>query len=115
MDAKTAFEVESALIDCFGLEHLANEIKGHDEDREMRWTDDLERQFTAKTFIEDENTLRFILIKINGYNINKMVELKITVFIKRLGGVGKSNQVERVNILLFGSSLWSSCWSLSSK
>lgn len=71
MDAKTAFEVESALIDCFGLEHLANEIKGHDEDREMRWTDDLERQFTAKTFIEDENTPRFILIKINGYNNNK--------------------------------------------
>lgn len=71
MDAKTAFEVELALIDCFGLEHLANEIKGHDEDREMRWTDDLERQFTAKTFIEDENTPRFILIKINGYNINK--------------------------------------------
>ena len=31
MDAKTAFEVESALIDCFGLEHLANEIKGHDD------------------------------------------------------------------------------------
>lgn len=71
MDAKTAFEVESAFIDFFGLEHLTNEIKGHDEDRGMRWTDDLERQFTAKTFIENENTPRFILIKINDYNINK--------------------------------------------
>lgn len=70
MDTKTAFEVESAFIDYFELEHLTNKIKGHDVDRGMRWTDDLEHQFTAEAFVEDENCPRFILIKINDYNIN---------------------------------------------
>ena len=71
MDEKTAFEVESAFIDYFGLQHLTNKIKGHGDDRGMRWTDELELQLTAKTFVEDENCPRFILIKINDYNIAK--------------------------------------------
>lgn len=71
MDSKTAFEVESAFIDYFGLEHLTNKIKGHDEDRGMRWTDELEEQFTAKTFEENESCPKYILIKINEYNIAK--------------------------------------------
>lgn len=71
MDSKTAFEVESAFIDYFGLEHLTNKIKGHDEDRGMRWTDELEEQFTAKTFEENESCPKYILIKINDYNIAK--------------------------------------------
>lgn len=71
MDAKTAFEVESAFIDYFGLEHLTNKIKGHDDERGMRWTDELEQQFTAKTFDDYPNCPKFIMIKINDYNINK--------------------------------------------
>ena len=71
MDEKTAFEVESAVSDYFGLQHLTNKIKGHGDDRGMRWTDELELQLTAKTFVEDENCPRFILIKINDYNIAK--------------------------------------------
>lgn len=71
MDAKTAFEVESAFIDYFELEHLTNKIRGHDEDRGMRWTDELEKQFIAQPFVEDEKCPKFILIKINDYNINK--------------------------------------------
>lgn len=71
MDSKTAFEVESAFIDYFGLQHLTNEIKGHDEDRGMRWTDELEYQFTAKTFEEDESCPKYMIIKVNDYNINK--------------------------------------------
>ena len=71
MDAKTAFEVEAAFIDYFGLEHLTNKIRGHEEDRGMRWTDELEQEFTAKTFDDYPNCPKFIMIKINDYNINK--------------------------------------------
>lgn len=71
MDEKTAFEVESAFIDYFGLEQLTNKIKGHKEERGMRWTDELEQQFTAKTFVEDENCPKYILIKIKDYYINQ--------------------------------------------
>ncbi len=71
MDAKTAFEVESAFIDYFGLEHLTNIIKGHDEDRGMRWADELEQEFTAKTFDDYPNCPKFILIKIKDYWINR--------------------------------------------
>lgn len=71
MDVKTAFEVESAFIDFFGLQHLTNKINGREEDRGMRWTDELEQEFTAKTFDDYPNCPKFILIKINDYNINK--------------------------------------------
>lgn len=71
MDAKTAFEVESAFIDYFELEHLTNKIKGHDNERGMSWADELELRFTAKTFDDYPNCPEFIMIKINDYNINK--------------------------------------------
>lgn len=71
MDAKTAFEVESAFIDYFGLEQLTNKIKGHNDERGMRWTDELEQEFTAKTFDDYPNCPKFILIKIKDYWINK--------------------------------------------
>lgn len=71
MDAKTAFEVESAFIDYFGLENLTNKIKGHEDERGMRWTDDLELSMTAKTFDDYPNCPKFIIIKINDYNINR--------------------------------------------
>lgn len=71
MDLKTAYEVEAAFIDFFGLDHLTNEIKGHEDDRGMRSADELERQFTAKIFDDYPNCPgKFILIKINDNSIN---------------------------------------------
>ena len=70
MDQKTAFEVEAAFIDYFGLQSLTNLVKGHDSDRGMRWTDELEKEFTSKEFDENENTPKYILIKIKDYWIN---------------------------------------------
>lgn len=75
MDANTAFEVESAFIDYFGLEHLTNKIKGHEAYRGMCWTDELEQALTAKTFDDYPNCPPFILIKIKDYWINKNADL----------------------------------------
>lgn len=75
MSDSTALEVESAFIDYFGLEHLSNKQKGHDDERGMRWTDDLNNELSAKPF-EDYDPKKptkcpkFILIKINDYSIN---------------------------------------------
>lgn len=70
MDAKTAFEVEAAFIDYFGLGKLTNKIKGHDDERGMRYADELEQEFVAEPFPDYPACPRFILIKINDYNIN---------------------------------------------
>jgi len=69
MDEKTAFEVESAFIDYFELEHLTNAVKGHNNDRGMRWADELEKEFTAKPLEDYPKCPKFILIKINDYSI----------------------------------------------
>ena len=71
MDQKTAFEVESAFIDYFGLQSLTNIVKGHNSDRGMRWTDELELEFTAPEFIDYPNSPKYILIKIKDYWLNQ--------------------------------------------
>lgn len=71
MDQNTAFEVEAAFIDYFGLQDLTNRIKGHDADRGMRWTDELEKEFTAPEFEDYPNSPKFILIKIKDYSLNQ--------------------------------------------
>lgn len=75
MSDTTAFEVESAFIDYFGLEHLTNKQKGHGDEHGMRWTDDLNKELSAKPFedYDPKNPTKcpkFILIKINDYSIN---------------------------------------------
>lgn len=73
MSDSTAFEVEAAFIDYFGLEHLTNKQKGHDYERGMRWTDDLNRELSAepfKDYHENPECPKFILIKITDYSIN---------------------------------------------
>ena len=72
MDSKTAFEVESAFIDYFGLQELTNKVKGHNFDRGMRWTDELEKALKADIFDDypNNNCPKFILIKINDYSLN---------------------------------------------
>lgn len=72
MSEKAAFDVEAAFIDFFGLEHLTNKQKGHDNERRMRWADDLNKELSATPF-EDYPQCghKFILIKITDDTINK--------------------------------------------
>ena len=91
MDANTAFEVESAFIDYFGLEHLTNKIKGHEAYRGMRWTDELEQALTAKTFDDYPNCPPFILIKIKDYWINKNGGIENNGIYKTVRGNWKLN------------------------
>ena len=70
MDEQTAFDVEAALIDLFGVENLTNSVKGHDKDRGMITAEDLELRYTAKPFEDYPKCPKFILIKINDYSIN---------------------------------------------
>ena len=48
-----------------------NKIKCHDTDRGTRWTDELENEYTTPYFEDYPNCPKFIMIKINDYNINK--------------------------------------------
>lgn len=99
MDAKTAFEVESAFIDYFGLDHLTNRIKGHEDFRGMISADELEGRHTAKTFVEDENCPKFILIKIKGYNKNGGME--DNGIYKASAGAGLLIRKEQIAVRLF--------------
>ena len=71
MDSTTAFEVESAFIDFFGLKELTNKVKGHNSDRGMIWATELENVLSAPLFEDYPNCPKFILIKIKDYYINK--------------------------------------------
>ena len=70
MDQETAFEVEAALIDYLGLPALTNKIKGHNSDRGMIWTDELEQNLNAPVFKVGPDCPKFVLIKIKDYYIN---------------------------------------------
>lgn len=70
MDAKTAFEVEAAFIDYFGLQALTNLVKGHNSDRGMMPADQIEKSFNAPVFEDYPNSPKFILIKIKDYWLN---------------------------------------------
>lgn len=81
MDQKTAFEVESAFIDYFGLQSLTNLVKGHESDRGMISAYELESSYNAMPFDDYPNCPKFILIKIkdywlkqNNYDIYKTVQ-----------------------------------------
>lgn len=71
MDKKTAFEVEAAFIDFFGMDHLTNKARGQGKDRGMRWADELELELTAREFPDYPDCPEFILIKINDHNIGR--------------------------------------------
>ena len=72
MNQETAFEVEAAFIDYFGLPSLTNLVKGHDSERGMVWADELEKTLNAPTFEDypSQNCPKFILIKIKDYWLN---------------------------------------------
>ena len=58
MERETAFEVEAAFIDYFGLSELTNKVKGHHSNRGMKSAEEI-------------NCPKFILIKIKDYWIGQ--------------------------------------------
>lgn len=70
MEQSTAFEVEAAFIDYFGLQALTNKVKGHNSDRGMMSADQIERSYNAPVFEDYPNCPKFILIKIKDYWLN---------------------------------------------
>lgn len=71
MDQKTAFEVESAFIDFFGLQDLTNIKRGHRSERGMRSTYEIVQELGAPVFEENSAMPKFILIKINDFSIEQ--------------------------------------------
>jgi uncharacterized protein len=66
LDEDTAYEVESALIDCFGLENLANIQAGHkSSDRGIMSATDVQLKYNPKKLRVDHNT-KILLVCING-------------------------------------------------
>lgn len=70
-DEETAFEIESALIDVFGIDNLTNKQSGHNSDFGVSNAITLQRDLSAEVFKEDENTPRFIIIKTRQEVIDK--------------------------------------------
>lgn len=72
MNQATAYEVESAFIDFFGLPALTNKVKGHHSERGMISAFELEQRHHAQEFVDypNNNCPKFILIKIKNYYWN---------------------------------------------
>lgn len=64
MDEETAYEVESALMDCFGS--LTNQQAGHHSERGACSVQQLEKYLSRKEYIEPED-FEYIIIKIKQY------------------------------------------------
>lgn len=62
-DEKIAFEIESTLIDVFGIDNLTNKQSGHNSDFGASNAITLQRDLSAEVFKEDENTPKFMIIK----------------------------------------------------
>lgn len=60
-DEKVAYEVESAIIDCYPA--LKNEVSGHHDDFGVVNTEELQRSLSAKEY--EEPDFNYIIIKIN--------------------------------------------------
>lgn len=71
MDDKTAFEVESALIDAFP--GLSNIVSGHDDDRGSSNAEALEKSLCLKTYDEPDD-FKYMMIKINQSRIDYLIE-----------------------------------------
>ena len=102
MDQDTAFEVESAFIDYFGLNELTNKMKGHDSDRGMIWATELEHNLSAPTFEDYPNCPKFILIKIKDYWININGSIYKTVRGNWVLDANKANQYPYVLAVRYG-------------
>lgn len=76
MDEETAYEVESALMDCFGS--LTNQQAGHHSERGACSVQQLEKCLSRKEYIEPED-FEYILIKINKYWLGERGDVYQTV------------------------------------
>lgn len=72
MDEKTAFEVESALIDSYP--GLTNKVKGHSHDRGACNVHDLIQQFKREIYAEPD--FPYVLIKTTQERIDQIVKEK---------------------------------------
>jgi hypothetical protein len=73
MDANTAFEVEGALIDIYGLEDLKNKVNGHSgSTRGMRPWEEIEIEYGAVPVVIDDPVM---IVKANHSwdSVNKVV------------------------------------------
>ena len=70
MDDKTAFEVESALIDAFP--GLSNIVSGHDYERGSSNADELERLFALKVY-EEPKDFKYLIIKIRESRMDYLI------------------------------------------
>lgn len=71
LEEKVALEVEAALIDCFGLEYLTNEVKGHHMERGKISCEELEIQMAAQDAVIEHDVL---VIKINQLYRREMTQ-----------------------------------------
>ena len=71
LDEDTALEIESVLIDIFGIENLTNKQSGHNADCGACNAITLQRDLGAEVFKEDENTPKFMIIKTKQEIVNE--------------------------------------------
>lgn len=70
MNEKTAFEVEAALIDLFGLDMLTNEINGHHGERGMFHTEKLKQILDAKEYEDIDQYKPYMIIKVTQSSLD---------------------------------------------
>lgn len=66
MDEKTAYEVESAIIDCFA--GLSNAVDGHDTDRGVTNAVELEKSLACEPYKEPD--FKYLIIKTSSERVN---------------------------------------------
>lgn len=71
LDEDTAYEVESAVIDCF--QGLSNLVNGHYGDRGVTNALTLQRNLSVKAYTEPDN-LKYMLIKTKWDRVNQLKE-----------------------------------------
>ena len=94
MTENEAFEVESALIDCYA--GLTNLQSGHSSDRGVNNAEVLQRELSYEEF-EDQPDLKYCIIKINDYWINERGNIYDTV---RMHWKVSLNRVKKIPYVL---------------
>ena len=70
MNEKTAFEVEAALIDLYGLDMLTNEINGHHGERGMFYTEKLKQILETKEYEDIDKYKPYMIIKVTQSSLD---------------------------------------------
>lgn len=88
LSEEVALEVEAALIDCLGLDQLANEVKGHHCERGKISCEELEIKMAAEEAIIEDDVL---VIKINQLYRRGMSEEEIYEATRKYWRLSKTN------------------------